>query len=283
MSSGASRTTDGTDQQTLSDLATAALVRSFPDDIILRYESNEALEEFIERASRLITYVMFNFTDAERLLRQDGTLYNVLDPSQVPIISAADEDEVIYNRQYSDIWSVLEACQPVIYIPDAGKVYTEKHDPEKQLAGIDEYKRRLDRVMEEIDTRGWDIHVLPLAKGIHRWHFEELKPCYEKHGFENYASYTRQFVGGGRGNQVRLLEEHLQNLIDVMDAQNVFLIARHGPTHLERFPPQVTGASGITNFAKHCKLEDGSFSIERFQEWRDDRRKRLTEHTLEDY
>ena len=275
--------TDCTDQQTLYEVAKPDLIRSFPDDIILRYESNEALHEFLEQAYQYITFLMINFSDAERLIEQDGTLYKMLHPSFVPIISAAEHDELIYERQYKDIWRVLEACQPAIYVPDAGKVYIDTQSEQEQRNGLVEYTMRLDRVIEEIEARNWDIEVIPIAKGIHRWHYEELKPCYERHGFRNYMSYTGQFVGGSRGNQFGLLKDHLQNLIDVMSPENVFAISQHGATHLDRLQPQVAGASGIMNFAVNCKEEDGSFSVEEFLQWRDDRRDRLASNTLRDY
>jgi hypothetical protein len=275
--------TDSTVQQTLFDAAAAELIRSFPDDIILRYEPSEALQEFLQKAHQYITYLMLNFSDVERLIKRDGTLYDVIHPSYVPIICAAEQDQLIYERQYEDIWRVLEACQPAIYVPDAGKVYVDEYGEERQRAGLREYKMRLNRVMEEIDSRGWNIEVVPIAKGIHRWHFEELKPCYERHEFENYMSYTKQFVGANRGNRFNLLKEHLQNLIDVMSPANVFAISQHGATHLERLQPEVTGASGILNFAVNCKREDGSFSVTEFLQWRNERRERLTNNTLWDY
>lgn len=273
----------GRDQQTLADIATSVRARSFPDDIIIRYESNEALEVFIQQAGTLITYVLLNFSDAKKLLEEDGTLYGVLHPSQTPIISAAEEDWRIYGRQYRDIWTVLEACQPAIYIPDAGKMYVDSYGRVKQRAALEEYEMRLKRVMDEVTDQGWDIQVLPIAKGIHRWHLEELKPCYQKYGFQNYVAYCRQFYGGGRGNRINLLEEYLQNIVDVLNADNVFALGCHGPTHLGQFPPQVTGAGGIYNFATHCKLEDGTFGIEQFKNWRSVRRDKLSPVTLEGF
>lgn len=254
-------------QQTLYESIASRLIRQFPEGIILRYESTEAFKTFLI-GNIYVRYVVFNATDAMKIVEDHGSVHAVLEDWQVPVVTATDDDLDIYERQHDSIRNLLENIQPAIYIPDAGSVYWDRSE-QSQRNGIRAFINRLDWVMEVIEREQWEVEVLPLAKGMYRWHYEMLRDCYDNHGFSNYAFYTKQYTGRDRGNAICKLENHIQNLIDVMDAQNVFVIARHGETHLERLPPQVRGASGIVEFARNCK-EHGQFSEVQFINWRDD-------------
>lgn len=270
MSSQPSSPSTSKGQQTLYAATAAQLIDSFPRGVTLRYEPTDLFKAFLV-GNRYIRYVVINVTDALKIIRDHGSLHAILEDWQVPIVTATDPDLDIYERQYDDIRHLLKHIQPAIYIPDAGTVYwkrdgqSQEESERSQRRGIRVFIRRLDWVMETIQENNWDISVLPLAKGMYRWHYEMLRNCYVRHGFSNYAFYTKQYTNNG--NHIRKLLDHMQNLIDVMDAENVFAIARLGENHLERFPPQVTGACGIVQFAKECK-EDGQFIEDRFVNWR---------------
>lgn len=271
MSSHSSSTSTRKGQQTLCAATATQLIDSFPRGIILRYEPTDLFKAFLV-GNRHVQYVVINVTDALKIIRDHGSLHAILEDWQVPIVTATDPDLDIYERQYDDIRHLLKHIQPAIYIPDAGTVYWKRDGQSKenversQRRGIRVFIRRLDWVMETIQENNWDISVLPLAKGMYRWHYEMLRDCYARYGFSNYAFYTKQYTNNG--NHIRKLLDHMQNLIDVMDAENVFAIARLGENHLERFPPQVTGACGIVQFAKECK-EGSQFVEDRFVNWRD--------------
>jgi len=253
-------------QQTLYDVTISERLRSFPSGIILRYEATEIFREFLIGNSH-VKYVVFNVTDAMKLIRDYGSVHAILEDWQIPIVTATDPDTDIYNRQRDDVRDLLENIQPAIYIPDAGTVYWDK--PESQENGIRFFIRRLDWVMNEIEENDWRVVVLPLAKGMERWHYEKLCNCYERHGFSNYAFYCKQYFGEDRGNRIRQLENHIQNLIDVMDAERIFVIALLSKNYLKRLPPQVQAACGLYQFVTNCKV-DGQFSEDSFVNWRDD-------------
>lgn len=271
MSSHSINQSDSKGQQTLYAATATQLIDTFPEGIILRYESTDAFRAFLA-GNVYVQYVVFNVTDAEKIIRDHGTVHAVLEDWQIPIVTATDPDIDIYSRQRDDIRHLLKHIQPAIYIPDAGTVYwrrpdqTEEEATESQRRGIQVFIRRLDWVMDTISKHGWNISVLPLAKGMYRWHYEDLRDCYERHAFTNFAFYTKQYTNNG--NHIRKLLDHLQNLIDVIGAENVFTIARLSENHLERFPPQVTGTCGIVQFAKECKV-DGRFLEDQFVDWRD--------------
>jgi len=266
MSSLSTSATAHSTQQTLYDVTISERLRSFPSGIILRYEATEIFKKFLIGNSH-VKYVVFNVTDAMKLVRDYGSVHAILEDWQIPIVTATDPDAEIYNRQRDDIRDLLEHIQPAIYIPDAGTVYWD--EPQSQENGIRFFIRRLDWVMNEIEENDWEIVILPLAKGMERWHYERLRDCYERHGFSNYAFYCKQYFGEDRGNRIRQLEDHIQNLIDVMDAERVFAIALLSKNYLQRLPPQVRAACGIYQFATNCKV-DGQFSEDRFVDWRDD-------------
>ncbi|GAB3686527.1 hypothetical protein GCM10028857_18720 [Salinarchaeum chitinilyticum] len=182
----------------------------------------------------------------------------------MPIISAAEYDSYLHDRQRRDIQFLLKRVQPAIYVPDAGKVYLDKSEA-RQRAGLKEYETRVDWLAEEIGQTGLAIRLLPLTKGMLPWHLEELRPCFERHGFSEFAVYTRQYCGGDRGNRIRELLDHIETFLDTFEPNNLFAIARHGRTHLRRFPPQVTGASGLKQFLKDC-----DYNLAAFETWRAD-------------
>ena len=265
MSSHLAPQSDGRVQQTLDTATVTQLVDTFPEGVTLRYESTDAFRAFLA-GNVYVQYVVFNVTDAGKIIRDHGTVHAVLEDWQVPIVTATDPDVDIYSRQRDDIRHLLEHIQPAIYIPDAGTVYWD-HSEKSQRHGIQAFIRRLDWVMDTIAEHDWDVSVLPLAKGMYRWHYEDLRDCYERHGFTNFAFYTKQYTNNG--NHIRKLLNHLQNLIDVIGVENIFTIARLSENHLERFPPQVTGTCGIVQFAKECKV-DGRFVEDQFVDWRDE-------------
>lgn len=183
-------------QQTLHDVAASRLIRQFPDRAILRYESdNNQLEDFIP-GNRLITYVMFDFSDAMDLIEEYGSLHAYLSDWQVPMVTATEDDEILRNRTRDEIRYLLERIQPAIYTPDAGKVYG--NEPKyKQQGGLREYRIRVDWVVDEIERREWEIELLPIAKAMEQWQFKEMLPWYRKHGFQNFAFYVRQYYNQG--------------------------------------------------------------------------------------
>lgn len=267
MSSPADISDSSRGQQTLFEATASQLIHSFPRGIILRAEyPNKALEDFL-RGNTLLTYVMINFSDVEELLEDSPSLDAVLEPWHVPIITATDPDEVVRSRTRDNIRRILKQVQPAIYIPDAGTVYMDEDDSE-QLGGIQAYKTRLRWLMQELERQDWEIRVMPLAKGNKQWHFERYVDLFERHGFTEFAFYTRQYCGGDAGNRINDLLDHINNFITVIDPDNVLAIARHGPTHLEKLPPRVTGAAGFKQFVDYCRDETGQFSDELFSDWR---------------
>lgn len=262
MSTHSKPTESRREQQTLYDAAASSLIRQFPTGIILRYEEdNEKLKEFIA-GNALITYVMINFSDAYAILEEYGSLDAVLTRWQVPIITATEDDHLLRDRQRDDIRYLLKRVQPAIYVPDAGKVYGNE-EKYKQLGGLREYKTRVDWLVDEIDRQGWDIELLPLAKAMERWHFEEMLPWYRKHDFQNFAFYARQYYS--YGNRFKDLQRHTCNLVNMVNPDNVFMIALHGKCHLSKLPPQVNGASGLKQFIKRCNYDN-----DQFESWRTD-------------
>lgn len=249
-------------QQTLHDIAASRLIRQFPAGIILRYEAdNDSLEDFI-LGNTLITYVMFNFCDAMKIVEEYGSLHAYISDWQVPIVVATERDEILKNRTRDDIRYLLERIQPAIYVPDAGKVYGNDLEY-KQRGGLQEYRIRVDWVIDEIERRGWEIEILPLAKAMEPWQFKEMLPWYRKHGFQNFAFYARQYYT--HGNRFKALREHTNNLVDIVDPQNVFMIALHGKSHLRKLPSRVNGASGLKQFIDNCNYDN-----EQFKQWRAD-------------
>lgn len=249
-------------QQKLRDIAASRLIRQFPDGIILRYESkNNQLEEFI-RGNRSITYVMFNFSDAIELIEEHGSLHAYLSDWQVPMVTATEDDEILRNRTRDEIRYLLKRIQPAIYTPDAGKVYGNEPKYQQQ-GGLQEYRIRVDWVVDEIERRGWEIELLPIAKAMEQWQFKEMLPWYREHGFQNFAFYARQYYN--HGNRFNDLRDHMNNLVDIVDPNNVFAIALHGKTHLRKLPSRVNGASGLKQFVDNCNYQN-----DQFEQWRTD-------------
>jgi hypothetical protein len=147
MSSPATPATPDSTQQTLHDVTISQRLRSFPSRIILRYEPTEIFEEFLV-GNFHIKYVVFNATDAAKLVRDHGSVHAVLEDWQIPIVTATDPDADIYNRQRDDIRELLANIQPAIYIPDAGTVYWD--EPDSQEGGLRFFIRRLDWVIDEV-------------------------------------------------------------------------------------------------------------------------------------
>ncbi len=276
------------DQQTLHAAVASQAIREFPRGIILRAElPHDGFEEFLTGNTK-IGYVMLNFSDVVDVFNEYGTLDAILESWQTPIITATEADALLQDRTRKDIRGVLDRLQPAIYIPDTGAVYMEDSNA-KQLGGIQEYKIRLSWLCREIEEHNWSIELLPLAKGMKQWHFEEYTDLFRRHGFTNFAFYTRQYCGGSIGNRITDLIDHINNFITVIDPDNVLAIARHGETHLQRLPQRVTGASGLTQFIENCSDDAGGFSEDLFVPWRSGREDALfanhdhTQAKLKDY
>ncbi|MFD1635293.1 hypothetical protein ACOZ4L_15820 (plasmid) [Haloplanus ruber] len=249
-------------QQTLHEIAVSRLISQFPAGIILRYEAdNDQLEDFI-LGNKLITYVMFNFSDAVELVEEHESLHSYLSNWQVPIVTATEADDILKNRTRDNIRHLLERIQPAIYIPDAGKVYGNDLKS-KQRGGLREYRIRVDWVLDEIERQGWEIEILPLAKAMEPWQFKEMLPWYRKHGFQNFAFYARQYYT--HGNRFNDLRDHTNNLVDFANPDNIFMIALHGETHLRKLPSRVNGAAGLKQFIDDCNYDN-----DQFEPWRDD-------------
>lgn len=257
-------------QQTLQEAVASKRIQEFPRGIILRVElPHENFERFL-RGNLLITYVMINFCDVAEVLDTYGSLDAVLEPWQIPIVTATEPDEILQDRTRDEIRRVLSQIQPAIYIPDTGTVYQEDSCAER-LGGIREYKIRLKWLIREIENRDWEIELLPLAKGMKQWHFQEYVDLFNRHEFSNFAFYTRQYCGGNVGNRINDLIEHIHNFNTVVNPDNVLAIARHGESHLKKFPQCVTGASGLTQFIENCSNNKGNYSMDLFAEWRPQR------------
>lgn len=93
---------------------------------------------------------------------------------------------------------------------------------------------------------------------MYRWQFKEMLPWYRKHGFQNFAYYARQYYSNG--NRFHELRDHIWNLINIVDPDNIHVIGLHGETHLQKLPPHVNGASGLKQFLTHCDFDNRSLS-----------------------
>ena len=249
-------------QQTLYESAASKLIQQFPRGIFLRYEAgNDELEQFILR-NPLITYVVVNFSDAWNLVEEHGSLHNFLSRSQVPIVTATEDDQILANRRREDIASLLKRIEPAIYIPDAGKVYGSD-DECKQRGGLREYKIRVDWLVEQIAEQGWEIRLLPLAKTIDKWHVKEMLPCYRKHGFDEFAVYARQYYSDG--NRFADFQQSMNNLVAIAEPKRILVVGLLGKSHLERLPMEVQGACGIKQFFSNCDYRN-----DQFEPWRAD-------------
>lgn len=256
-------------QQTLQDITVGHLVQQFPSGVTLRYETdNPRLEEFILN-NKLINYIMFNFTDAKEVIEEYGSLHDYLSAWQVPIVVATEHDRDLQNRTMEAIRTVLAGSEPAIYTPDAGRVYLQKKEngrtvprPKKEwMDGLNEYMDHVELIMSETEQQDWEINILPLAKAMNREQCRIIKPFFKKHGFTNFAYYTRQYCN--HGNHIKKLVDHIDNFIQIVEPKNVLAIARLGPNHLKQFPPEVTGVSGLKQFIDKCE-----YNNKRFSSWR---------------
>ena len=256
------RTRTRREQLGLPTESTTKITGRFPAGIILRHDpGNKKLERFIF-GNAAIVFVMFNFDDVLDIIDERGSLHAYLSDWQIPIVTATNPDKELRNRTRKQIRRVLRNSQPALYVPDAGEVYCD--DPEyRQRAGLREYRLRVDWLVDEIQRRNLKIQLLPLAKAMEPWHCKEMLPWFQKHGFQDYAYYTRQYCNNG--NHINTLVNHMNNFSDIINPNNIFAIARHGKTHLQKFPSTVSGASGFKQFHMHCDYQQ-----ELFETWRTD-------------
>ncbi|MFD1641800.1 hypothetical protein [Halohasta litorea] len=273
MSSHAKPPELSTAQQTLHEAVNARRIYQHIRGIHPRVElPHEAYEEWLD-GNRGVEYVIINFSDADEVIERDGDLSQVLEPWHIPVVLGTEHDGVLNERTFQDIVDLLKIVQPAIYVPDVVYSYNWMDDEIQEYA-IEAYTSHVRSLQQEIIEQDFDIRLLPTNKGWKYDHFVEYRDLWDEFDYTEFAFYAVQYTGGDAGNAINVLQSHVRNVISALDPDDVFLIGRLAEDDLFGFAPRVCGATGLRQWKRACRTEDG-FSQNLWSEFQENRRAKL--------
>lgn len=216
---------------------------------------DEEFEEWLD-GNQDVEYVVINFSDADKVIEQDGDLSQVLEPWHIPVILGTEYDENVNARTLQDVLDVLEVAQPAIYVPDVVYSYNGM-EVETQENAIEAYTGHVRTLQELVIDEDMDVRLIPTNKGWKYEHFLEYRELFGEFDYEEFAFYAVQYTGGDAGNAINILRGHVRNSIAAIDMENVFLIGRLAEGDLMDFAPRVRGATGLRQWTSACSTDDG--------------------------
>lgn len=243
--------------------ADASLSRYRPrNEVILRWDPHGKFIRFNE-GNKLVQHLMVNYSKAKRTHEnRDGGIGSLLQPHQTLTITGTESDEKTSNRSRYEVFDFLaELGVNVRYVPDYGWTYSNMPDGDLELM-VDCYIDRVNWLYEQINEEELDhIELIPLAKGLHRDHYQRAVEIYEKHDIDRIAMY------GVQTPNIKKFVRRVEQAINVIDPEGVLVIGKQSPEDVRRLPDRVDGTAGFWNWKTACNLTKDGYSSEALEQW----------------
>lgn len=232
------------------------------NEVILRWDPHGKFIRFNE-GNELVQHLMVNYSKAKRAHEnRDSGISSLLQPHQTLTITGTESDEKTCNRSRYEVFDFLADLDVnVRYVPDYGWAYSIMPD-EKLEPMVNRYIDRVDWLYEQINEEQLDhVELIPLAKGLHRSHYQQAVEIYEKHDVDRIAMY------GVQTPSIKKFVRRVEQAINVIDPEGVLVIGKQSPDDVRRLPDRVDGTAGFWNWKTTCNLTKDGYSSEALAQW----------------
>lgn len=231
----------------------------FPRDFVPKANPHNARERELFGSSDIAEFVQVKFHRSTYFVKNPRDEF--LDPDQKLIINTMENDEHLFERTPEDEFERYEELDSVADIAFPGDRWTwGTMGPRETLKEIERSVEGQIEVHRLVTNAGLDIELYPIIVGWKPWHFEHQRELFEVFDTRSCAFDGTQY------NSINRLVNHLDDLVDTLEAEQIYLNGRIAPAHLRMVPREVVAFSGIHRLLKEAKLPEGGHSRQLLRE-----------------
>lgn len=189
-----------------------------------------------------------------------------LEPDQKLIVTTMENDRYLFERTPEKEFERFQKLDGIADVAFAGDRWTYENLGAREI--LKEIERSVKgqlavhRMVTEDDL---DLTLYPTIVAWEPWHFERQRVL-----FEEFDTRSCGF-DGTQYNSITKLVTDLENLVNTLNTDRIYLNGRISRDHLRRVPKEVVAFSGGHNLLKEARLPSGEYSQELFHKGIDER------------
>lgn len=231
----------------------------FPSDFVPKANPHNQNERELFGSSDIVEFVQVKFHRSTYFVKNPRD--DFLEPDQKLVINTMENDKYLFERTPEDEFERYEELNGVADIAFPSDRWTwGTMGPRETLQEIERSVEGQIEVYRLVTDAGLDIELYPIIVGWEPWHFEQQRELFEVFDTTSCAFDATQYYSINR------LVNHLNNLSDRPEVEEIYLNGCISPAHLRAVPREVVAFSGIHRLLKEAKLPEGSHSRELIRE-----------------
>jgi len=232
-------------------------------EVIFRIDPHGKFLRF-NKDNHVVSHLMVNFSRAMAVYEnRPDTFREFVQPHQTLTLTGTEKDILTLSRPRQKVLDFIEELAlSVRYVPDWGWIYEEGMDWQEQEEMVDLYVSRVEWLFHQRDRLNiGNVEFIPLAKGLHRAHYELAADTYDQLGVDRIAVYV------GQTRSLNKIIRRVEQAIEVFDPSGVLVIGRQAPNEVADLPQRVDGVAGLRNWKSACNLTADGYSSEALITW----------------
>lgn len=178
-----------------------------------------------------------------------------LDPDQKLVVNTMENDRYLIGRTPEDEFERFEKLDGIANVAFPGDRMTyESMGTREILKEIEQSVKGQLATRRMVEEANLDLALFPTIVAWKPWHYERQRVL-----FEEFDTRCCGF-DGTQYNSITDLVTDLENLVDTLNPDRIYLNGRISRDHLRRVPKEVVAFSGKHTLLKEARLPDGDHS-----------------------
>lgn len=236
----------------------------FPREFVPKVNPHYHREREIFGSREVAEFVQVKFHRSTWFLENPRDEF--LDPDQKLVINTMENDSHLFERTPEDEFERFQELDGVADVAFTGDRWTYEDLGRREI--LKEIERSVKGQLATyrmVAESNLDLAIYPTIVAWEPWHFERQRVLFE-------VIDTRSCgFDGTQYNSVTKLIMDLENLVDTLEPEQIYLNGRISPKHLRKLPKEVTAFSGKCSLLEEARLPSGQYSRELLLEGIDER------------
>lgn len=222
---------------------------------VAKVDPSNSNERELFRGHERVGYIQIKYSDSHWLLDEDNHVEDLVGPDQKLILVDWEDGEKLIGREPDDIVRrclKLEEHLDYVYLGDRWTYETssprKNRNQIKRSVGL---QRELGERFKQSDV---DFEFNPMVLGWKTWHLERQRDL-----IEDFGNDLVGFDATGY-NSKNTCSIDVNNAIDTLGLEGVYVSGRGGPTYLELFPSEVKAFSAKAELINEVRVGDEEYS-----------------------
>lgn len=178
-------------------------------------------------------------------------------PDQTLILNSMEQNKFLVGRTPEDEFERLQKLDGVVdvYFPgDRWVMDSDQMDRREVLKEIERSVEGQKTLYRMVDDAGLDVELYPVIVGWEPWHYEHCRELFEVFGTKSCA-----FDGTEYNSKYKLWND-LDDLVETLEPERIYLNGRVSRDHLYDVPDEVVAFSGKKSILEEITLPSGEHS-----------------------